>query len=490
MKPGLMRQMAKPAPGRVLMTATALCIVLIGAGALTAQEKTAATRPGDEGPKTVSNIFIDTDLREALQDIASQLEVVIIPDNSVSGVVTCELKTATLDQALEIVLAGSGYLVKKMPDYCLVCSGDPTAPSFVLVSQTRVVKLNHVKAASAVKLLCPTFQEVVQADAESNTLCITAVPEIVERIVADLEQIDRPPQHCRLDARIVVMEHEDLLELGIQWGWPQVKAGIFTSSDYHGGELAAPDWPWGLQIGYTTGKEFTDSLLMMLNLLTQNENATVLASPQLMTQDGKEAEIAVNTEEYFEIVSQGYYTQSTLQKVESGTLLKITPHIGENGEITLQILTEVSDVVGRGEKNLPVITRRTTQSTVRVENGGTAAVAGLMLSRTRLADSGVPGLGSLKGIGLLFRKDTDSRSSRQVAVFVTARVMSKEDAEADRRARARPTIEPVGPEFRQQLQESLRRMSRRAQSAEAAGSTAKAERPPGAPGATEREGEP
>jgi type II secretory pathway component GspD/PulD (secretin) len=117
--------------------------------------------------------------------------------------------------------------------------------------------------------------------------------------------------------------------------------------------------------------------------------------------------------------------------------------------------TEVSDVVGRGEKSLPVITRRTAKSTVRVQDGGTAAVAGLMLSRSRLAESGVPGAARLPGVGQLFRSDTDSKSSRQLAIFVTARLMPDGD-EKSIKPRERPTIKPAGKEFQEQLRESLR----------------------------------
>jgi len=458
MKSGLLRQMAKPASGHVLMTVAALCIVLIGAGGLAAQEKAAATRPAEE-PKTVSNVFVDTDLREALQDIASQLEVVIIPDNSVSGVVTCELKEATLDEALEIVLAGSGYIVKKTPDYYLVCSGDIESPSFPVISETRLVKLNYVKAASAVKLLCPTFQKVAKADPETNTLCITAVPKMVERIVADLKQIDRAPRHIMLEVRVVVLERSDQLDLGVQWSWPQILMGTFSSSDQHGGSALRPNWPWGIQIGYTPGAEFTNSLVLALNLLAQNDEATIIARPQVMAQDGQEAEIKVNTEEYFEVVTQGYYIQSQLEKIETGTVLKITPRIGEKGDITLEMTTEVSDVIARGENNLPVVTRRTTKNTVRIENGGTAVLAGLMDTRSQWNETRVPGIGKLPLIGRLFSNDAGRNSSRQIAVFVTASlVKERKAAPADGHA-DRPAIRLVGEyAFKEALRRSLRRI--------------------------------
>ena len=77
------------------------------------------------GEALISSVFIDNDLvLEVFPAIAKQAGVSIIPDESVSGLVTCELKDVPLDRALEIVLAGTIYTVKKMPNYYLICPGD------------------------------------------------------------------------------------------------------------------------------------------------------------------------------------------------------------------------------------------------------------------------------------------------------------------------------------------------------------------------------
>jgi type II secretory pathway component GspD/PulD (secretin) len=413
----------------------------------------ATSRPAEQAgkPRLISNVFTDTDLRQVLQDIATQAGVIIVPNDMVNGPVSCELKDVPLDRALEIVLAGSGFVAVRNNGYYVVGSCDPKSAAFGQVSLTRAVRLNYAKASSLMKLISPAFRAYVQADEEANTLCITAPKAVADRLLEDVRLMDRPPRHIVLDARIVVLERQDLLNIGIEWDWPQVAAGTFTNDALNGTR-----WPWGLRIGYTPSREFTNALLLTINLLSQNEQATVLASPQVTAQDGKEAQIAVNTEEYFEISSQSIYTQSVLQKVESGTILKIVPRLGENGDITLEMSTEVSDVVARGENNLPVITRRTAKSTVRVEDGGTAAVAGLMVTNARQTDRSVPGMAAMPLLGGLFRNETKTKIYRQVAIFVTARLM--DDAQVrplDDGRRAK--IPPAGADFRRQLQAALQR---------------------------------
>ena len=262
-----------------------------------------------------------------------------------------------------------------------------------------------------------------------------------------------------LEARIVVLERSDLLDMGIKWSWPQILMGAFSSSDQHGGRSLQPNWPWGIQIGYTLGREFTNSLILTLNLLAENDRATVIASPQLMGMDGREAEIKVTTEEYFEITTEGAYVTSNLEKIETGTVLKIIPRIGENGGITLEMAIEVSNVVARGENNLPVVTRRTAKNTVCIKDEGTAILAGLMDSRHEINESWVPGIGRLPVLGKFFRSDASRNRSRQVAVFITAHVIPQKGEMPDGPPPNRPMLKLVGKnEFDKDLREALRRL--------------------------------
>jgi type II secretory pathway component GspD/PulD (secretin) len=404
-------------------------------------------------PGYVTNTFFDTPIREALSEIALQADETIVPDASIQGLVTCDLKEVPVEKALDIVLSIGNFAWRRMDGFILVGSPDSESSLFSIFSVTRRIKMNYIKAEEAVKMLAKPMQKLASANVSNNSVSVTAPPVLLERIISDLKLIDQPPRHVLLDARVVVMEGSNLLNLGIQWGWPKISAGAFSDSEHQG------QWPWGIQIGYTTGKEFTNSLQMALNFLTQNDDAAVVASPQVLAQDGQQAEIKVATEEYFKITSpSAYYVQFQLEKISSGTTLTITPRIGDNNEITLETITEVSDVTARGADNLPIVTRRSTKNTVRLSDGGTAAVAGLMDSRTRLNKVGTPGLAKLPLLGGLFRNSTTQNSSRQVAVFITARLMPRLEPPVGQEYSKRPLIKPVGREFKIALQEVILRL--------------------------------
>jgi type II secretory pathway component GspD/PulD (secretin) len=531
----------------------------------------------------ISNVFVETDLRQALEDVSAQSGINIIADQSVQGVITVGLQNVTVEEALDLLLAGTGYLVEKNDAYYLVYSADETSDGFAEVADTRVVrvqnlpgstarsllpaimqryvkvddasdtlvvtappalsrrilsdlamidvpaetnveflplkfvkaatlrdllpeamkryvrvdterntlaisapeslrqpllvqvaeldvprsagsfnvpdihrthlvKLNYSSAATTLAMLPPAVQEYVRADPETNALAISAPDVLLDRIAADIAAIDVPRRHIMLDARVVVLDRADLLDFGGEWRWPTLSAGTMVGD--------AIRWPWELRIGYTPGREFTNALSLTLNLLSQNNEATIVANPQVLAQDGKESEIRVTTEEYFQITADdGTNVRADLQTIETGTILKILPQIGRNGELTLNMNIEVSDVVARGEQNLPVVSRRTTHSVVQLADGGTAAVAGLVDTRSQLGDSGVPGMNSVPLLGRAFRTETLNHQARQVAVFITATIVEDGDAEFET-GRAAALKIPHGDEagYREELRAALAKL--------------------------------
>lgn len=558
--------------------------VLLAIGTSSLPTASAQETQTDEKAILISNVFFDTDLRQAVEDIAAQAGVNIIVDPTVGGLVTAELDNVPLDEALALILAGTEFQVTRTDDYYLVFSADETSLLFPDVAQTQiiplgsidaemarellpdslrrfvrsdlqsnslvvtapgkllaritedvekinsfsagqtrivslqhigavtardmlpaalrnfvsvddvgnaiaitapedtvariqallsrldrrrvpgtaafpelyrtdVVKLSHSTAENVLAMLPGALSEHVRADPESNSIAISLPQPLIDEVKADIARLDMPRRHVMLDARVVVLERGDLLSFGVDWNFPQVSAGTFANDE------TGSDWPWEMRIGYTPGREFTNALSLTLNMLAQNDEATVVASPQVLAQDGKEAEISVTTEEYFQITSeQGSFIRAQLEKIETGTILGITPRVGDDGELMLDMQIEVSDVIARGSENLPVVSRRTARSTVQLESGGTAAVAGLLDTRLQNTRTGVPGASNLPLLGRAFRTDGLNHQARQVAVFVTATLVEQEET-LFASGRERITFPLVAEQqFRQELDEALRHL--------------------------------
>lgn len=139
----------------------------------------------------VDNVFFQTDLRQALEDMSAQTGVNIIADPSVNGIVSVSLEDVPLDKALELVLAGTGYRVAERSGYYLVFSPDTAADFFTDVAETRLIRLKNLTPDSARSLLSQPLQRYVTVDAASDRLAITAPPDVLSRIESDLRLLDR-----------------------------------------------------------------------------------------------------------------------------------------------------------------------------------------------------------------------------------------------------------------------------------------------------------
>ncbi|MDH7600149.1 MAG: secretin and TonB N-terminal domain-containing protein [Sedimentisphaerales bacterium] len=435
--------------------------------------------PEGAGP-IITMTLVEEDLRQVLQNIATEANVTIVPDPEVAGTVSANIPGVPLEQALDIVLAGTGFSWKKTKHYYLVTSSKVVSPGFLQGSESRVVKLNYIDANEAVRMLSPALAPYVAAQTRGRMVLVTAPASLMDRVVEDLTKLDRRPRQVMLESKVVALEQGNLLNLGVEWAWPQARMGAFANQ-MRNATIDVADFSgkiaWGIQMGYSPDATFTNALEMKLNLLAENGKAQIMTNPQIFAQDSKPAEIRVVTEQYF-FMTPPFQQQATitgflstwgeLQTVESGTILTVTPHIGDNNEIMMEVAVELSDTIPRGRgSDLPVVTRRRTTNTVLIKDGGTVAIAGLTEDNRRTKEKKVPGLGDIPIIGGLFTSTEDDKNRREIAVFITARLVPETSTLGSRLEAAVGAPQPVsGPllpgtggaiDFRSQLQESLTR---------------------------------
>jgi len=401
--------------------------------------------------KRINNVFYSTDLSQALMDVSAEAGIPIVAATDVSGFITCELIDVSLDRALKIMLAGTGYTATWVDGMIIVASVDPRSRSYWQVTEPRRVPLNYLAATTAQQLLPDNLRPYVNPDPAGHCLSVVAPREIIEKIETVLSAIDLPPRQIMLEARIVVMQKSGSARLGTAWDWPSARAGARTD------DATWSDIAWVATAGLTPAGELTNSLMVNLDFLAANDEATTVANPRVLAYEGREARIAVLTEEYFKILTEDFYQRSTLEKVETGILLKLTPRIGDGGDISMDIETEVSDVIARGDQDLPVVTRRTTKSRALVPDQGTIVISGLTDQRERSSKRKVPLLGHLPLLGRLFTQSVSEKRESQVAVFITPRIVEAHQPDVARIQTGRRRLAPVGQEFDLELAEAIAR---------------------------------
>ena len=369
----------------------------------------------------ITNVFFETDIREALRDISAQSGVTIIPDDTVHGVVSLDLKDVPLEKCLKMVLMGGGYTFKKINDYYLVGAAVPDNPTFNRLTETKYIKTNYIKAKDVPQFLPEFFTDYIQVNEDVNMLAVTASPEIIARIEEDIAKIDIPPKQVMIQALITDFSKGVTKELGIDWEW-QWDTAKGIDSTVSGS--AAMEGLLGTFTYVATG-ELTRSIIVKLNALIKEGKVKLRANPRIVTLDGQEATIFIGREEYYSIVSGPVaYPYTTLEAITSGITLKITPYVSETGDITVEIQPEVSDVtVEASEEKLPTITKRQVNTKVRIKNGETVIIGGLTSQTEFDRVTRVPILGYIPIISFFFTSKKKIVEEKEVVIFITPSIV-------------------------------------------------------------------
>jgi len=374
----------------------------------------------EESQPLITNVFMESDLRQALMDVAAQAKINILMDDTVTGWVTLELTDVPLEKALEMMLLPYGFVYKKMDGFYIVGSADLKNPAFNILSSTEVIKLNYIKAGQIPRLLSEFYQPYVMIDEATNNITVTGPPAVVQRVKEDLAKIDRPPQQIMIEAMVTELSEEASKTLGVDWTWGWSSQSIPGSVSE--GEVEIQNLVAGLT--YTTTGEFTRKILASLKLLVDKGQANIRANPRLATLEGQPASIFVGRKEYFVVdLSTETEITRTLQTVDVGVTLKIVPYVTEQQEITVEIEPEVSELSTTGRDTMPSITRRSAKATIRVKDGETIVIGGLRQQNKFTKRTKIPLLGDLPIIGFFFSSSRTITTTSEVVVLITPHIL-------------------------------------------------------------------
>lgn len=378
----------------------------------------------------VNNVFYETDIREALNEISEQTNIPIIIDDTVQGTVNIKFENTPLDEALIKLLLPGGFSSREMDGYYLVGFPQTGNPTFKHLSKTKLIRPVYMKPGEIANLLSDDYKPFIKVNDNSNIIVITSPPDILRRICDNIAVIDSKPGQIMLKAFIVDLTSSAKRALGFDW-WPSLEAGVRI-----GGEKL--DLSASLESGFKFSLKhpadlLTNNFATSFHALVESGEAKVWATPRVVTVDGKKAVINISSEQIFSIVSgPENYLQVTTKEMTSGVILEITPRVSVNGEICLTIhKAEVGTISKSGEagatgKPLPVLTKRSVSTTVVVNNQETIVIGGLLEKQSDGSRKSIPGLDNVPGLNnTVFGMETKNRQERDLMIFITPIILNE-----------------------------------------------------------------
>jgi len=324
---------------------------------------------------------------------------------------------------------------------------------------------------SVTRILCTVLSKAgdIEIEPRTNSLIVTDIPEVFPQVEQIIAELDRKAPQVMIEAQIVEIDSDRTRNLGFEWGGTNGELGTFTggardttfplnlpknlsnahffdplnptagiisslgssnsSSSSSNGALAIT------QTGYLkTSVLDLSQLAITLRALVQRSEGRFLGKPKILTLNNKTATIEIASNEAVAIqstIAGGNGTSqasTTAERYETGVILKVTPQVNKEGYITMLLQPAFIDVqqAAISTASNPVFNpvRRQAITLVRVKNGQTLVLGGLLRSVENKVVRKVPFLGYIPLVGWLFTSELNSRTNTDLVIFITPTIVS------------------------------------------------------------------
>ncbi|MGN0915845.1 MAG: type III secretion system outer membrane ring subunit SctC [Succinivibrio sp.] len=345
-----------------------------------------------------------------------------------------------------VIIPGVASILQRM-----VSGGSPENSSIaVTVKSQQLTGLKGSGLASTAKVNDPASSPVssnsVSTGNEGFTPTITSSSRLNAVIINDyryrmpfykkvITELDVPVKLVELHAAIIDIDVDATDSLGIDWNASK-KSGKWTYGGASGSNTLSGTMPTngrGGGIFSTVFNSSSSTFMMQVNMLEEDNKAKTLGRPSILTFDNVEATLEDTTTSYIKVEG---YQDSDLFQIVSGTVLRVTPHIIDDGSgekliqmvISIQTNQNTDGNVTVTEGNVPTVkqTRINTQAVVR--QGQSLLLGGYYVENKSNTNSGIPGLKNAPLVGALFGSDSDTSYKRERLLMITPRILELDDS--------------------------------------------------------------
>lgn len=401
---------------------------------------------------------VDVDIRNLLTSIALANNLNIVISDEVQGNVSVKLSNINAQDMIKIIAENNNYTYQFKDNVIYISKGDKDINLYTV--QINYLELD--KIAQTINLMLTgnlpdkiddkdkktAINNKVMIDESENTISFYGTLKQYEQIKNFLQEQDKPQKQVSLEAKVTAIQKDAAKDLGVSWEWsklPQspeheitydtVKHTVINEdgskeeiTDYLPVDEVTRKWnddeniPGVIRFGKgVDGYPYEFYYAAKIDALISDGKANILARPNITTIQGKEAVINIGSEVPVPTVSTTNSTTTTSIKYrEVGIILKCTPRVNEDGIITVKVHTEVSSPMYVEDMKAYRFQKRSADTIVRLKDGQTMVIGGLIGSDEAKQMSKIPFLGDIPILGNLFKHIQKSKSDTEVMIFLTA----------------------------------------------------------------------
>ena len=388
----------------------------------------------------------DAHLPSILAILAKESGYNIVTDPNVNRQekISIHLDDVPIEQAINLVVRAVGLSYEVVGNSFLIA--DPKKLKEEVGVSSFVIELKYA-SAEEVKTMLQDISDQIQVDISGNKLLVNASPKKIAEIQDVVKQIDIPAIQIMLETRLIEVAADSEEQLGIDWSRLSKFTTILAENaldEATGGSIIPDDQTLGqkpttmpfdpLKTDLDDGSQIVPRYFsrqmtafdITLDMLMKANQAEVLADSRLTTLNGREASIKLVDIVPYILSSGGVGGQVQVQREEVGIKLDINPTVNTDGFITVKVEPEVSTIfefIGP-DNNIPRVKSRQSSTTIRVKDGESIIIGGLLSNDRKQTLYKVPILHKIPWIGeKLFTSKNLVERKTDLIIQITPRIV-------------------------------------------------------------------
>ncbi|MDC8770222.1 secretin N-terminal domain-containing protein [Roseateles albus] len=400
------------------------------AGARLLLSQSAQARPleaanTDMGPafqKPVTLEFRDAAMRQVFEALSrsSNINFVFDKDVRADAKVTIFLRNVSLDEAMRVLLSTQGLDRKLLNDSSVLIFPNTAAKQREhqeLITRTLFLANADVKQVQAMVRTITKVRDI-HIDERLNLMVVRDTPEVMRLVEKLIASIDLPDAEVMLEVEVMELSTDRVTDLGLKWP-EKVNFGLpFVDG----------------QVELGRRNEFRATIAnpaVAATIRGTSGNGNILANPKIRVRNREKANVHIG-QKVPVFTTTTNFTGSTsvaasVSYLDIGLKLDVEPSIQLDNDVVIKIGLEVSNLIrqvtGPGGTTAYEIGTRKTSTTLRLNDGETQVLAGLISDEDRRSASGIPGLSEMPVLGTLFGVQNSTRNKTEVVLLITPRIV-------------------------------------------------------------------
>lgn len=393
--------------------------------------------------KPVALEFRDASLKSVFEVLSRSSGLNFVFDKDVRGdlKVTIFVRNSPLEDILRLILGTNQLEKRQLNDNSFLIY--PNTPAKAREYQELVVR-NFYLANTDVKQAQTLVKTVAKskdvfADEKLNLLIVKDTPEAMRLIERLIDSLDLAEPEVMLEVEVLEVSRSRLNEFGVDWpdsvGYGLLQDTLTTTTATAAGYTTTVTPGGTLASGYVNLRNrsaltsFVANPALTLNLKGQNSDTNVLANPRIRVKNREKAKIHIGDKlpVFTTTATANVGVSASVNYLDVGLKLDVEPNVTLDDEVSIKVGLEVSSVVkeitGPSNSLAYQVGTRSASTSLRLKNGETQVLAGLISDEERKATNHLPGLGEIPVLGRAFGSHKDTSVKTEIILLITPRIV-------------------------------------------------------------------